>query len=388
MKFSILKSLIPIVEEKMEYYNNRFAKKKFGTLTVKYSEPYMEKKDHRKIQLVDVEVDGKYKIPGWEFIASLEWVPEANSNIIKKVDSDIEVPREYLTSTKCDHCHSDRMRKYTIILYNEETKEFKQVGRSCVKDYIGADVEDYLSYLSIFDRMSDWFNSLPKESRNYQDNFFKVDEILEQTVEEVNHYGYVSQATIQKWNESHQYDEEYCPLEKTSSQVFKIMNEVTGYGTNELARPKYEVTLETIAKVKEVKDFISNLEDKNDYIHNIKTLLQTEYVDNKNLGLVVSAVGYYLRETELKNIQKEESNSEYIGNIGDKIEFTSDTTVISSYYTEYGITYIYKFIFNGNVIIWRTNKKLDGTLTIKGTVKEHSEYNGIKQTVITRGKVI
>lgn len=85
----------------------------------------MEEKDHRKIRLVDVEVDGKYKIPGWEFIASLEWVPEANSNIIKKVDSDIEVPREYLTSIKCDHCHSDRMRKYTIILYNEETKEFK-----------------------------------------------------------------------------------------------------------------------------------------------------------------------------------------------------------------------------------------------------------------------
>jgi len=388
MKFSILKSLIPTVEEKLEYYNNRFAKKKFGTLTVKYSESYIEEKDHRKIQLVDVEVDGKYKIPGWEFVASLEWVSDANSNIIKKVDSDIEVPREYLTSTKCDYCHSDRMRKYTIILYNEETKEFKQVGRSCVKDYIGADVEDYLSYLSIFDRMSDWFNSLPKESRDKQDNFFKVDEILEQTVEEVNHYGYVSQATIQKWNESHQYDEEYLSLEKTSSQVFKIMNEVTGYGTNELARPKYEVTLETLTKVKEIKEFISNLEDKDDYTHNIKTLLQTEYVDNKNLGLVVSAVGYYLRETELKNIQKEESNSEYIGSIGDKIEFTSDTTVISSYYTEYGITYIYKFIFNGNVIIWRTNKKLDGTLTIKGTVKEHSEYNGIKQTVITRGKVI
>lgn len=60
--------------------------------------------------------------------------------------------------------------------------------------------------------------------------------------------------------------------------------------------------------------------------------------------------------------------------------------MVSSYYTEYGITYIYKFIFNGNVIIWRTDKNLDGILTIKGTVKEHSEYNGIKQTVITRGE--
>lgn len=387
MKFSILKSLIPTVEEKMEYYNNRFAKKKFGTLTVKYSEPYIEEKDHRKIQFVDVEVYGKYKIPGWEFVASLEWISDTNSNIIKKVDSDIEVPREYLTSTKCDHCHSNRMRKYTVVLYNEETKEFKQVGRSCVKDYIGANVEDYLSYLSIFDNMYDWLNSLPKEGRNKQDNIFKVDEVLEQTIEEVNHCGYVSQTTIQNWNDSHPY-EDYCPLEKTSSQIFKIMNEVTGYGTNELVRPKYEITLETIAKVKEIKDFISNLEDKDDYTHNIKTLLQTEYIDNKNLGLVVSSVGYYLRETELKNIQKEESNSEYIGNIGDKIEFTSDVTTISSYYTEYGITYIYKFIVKGNIIIWRTNKKLDGVLTIRGTIKEHSEYKGVKQTIITRGKVI
>lgn len=82
------------------------------------------------------------------------------------------------------------------------------------------------------------------------------------------------------------------------------MNEVTGYGTNELARPKYEVTLETIAKVKEVKEFISNLEDKDDYTHNIKTLLQTEYVDNKNLGLVVSAVGYTSEKPNLKRFKK------------------------------------------------------------------------------------
>lgn len=391
MKYQVLKSLIPNVKIKIDAYQRKFNKYKFGHIDFNMSEPYVIKDNNNKtVQVVDIAVTGNYKIPGWIFVASLEWIPEAKTNLVKRIDNDLEIPTQYLSSTECEHCHSNRARKYTIVIYNEQTKEFKQVGKQCVKDYIGADVEDYLSYLSLFTSMTQWLNSLPKEGHNKEDSIFKVDDILAQTIEEVNHHGYVSQQTIANWYDRNGYDCEMCPLEKTSSQVYKIMNKVTGYSSYELVCPSYEVTNETWSKVGCVKQFIEELIDSNDYTHNIKAMINTEYVDNSKLGLIVSAVGYYLRETAARDEAEKESVSEYIGDIGDKVEFTSRPVVVNSFENDYGVSTLYKFVDDGNVIMWRTGKYLDPEIeyTIKATVKEHSDFRNVKQTVVTRGKVL
>jgi hypothetical protein len=45
-------------------------------------------------------------------------------------------------------------------------------------------------------------------------------------------------------------------------------------------------------------------------------------------------------------------------------------------------------LVNNNIIVWKTNKALDEEeCTIKATIKEHSDFRGEKQTVITRGRV-
>lgn len=391
MKYTVLKSLVPTVKTKIESYQHKFNKYNFGHIEFQISDPYVINIDNKKtIQVVDIDVTGEYKISGWVFVASLEWVPEAGTNLVMRVDSTLEIPKRYLMSTDCEHCHSNRDRKYTIVIYNEKNKEFKQVGRQCVKDYIGADVEDYLSYLSLFTSMTQWFNSLPKDSYGKEDSAFKVDDILAQTFEEVNHFGYVSQQTITNWYDRNGYDCDICPLEKTSSQVYKIMNKVTGYASYELVRPAYEITNETWDNVKNIKHFVEELVDNSDYIHNLKTIFKSEFVDNSKLGIVVSAVGYYLRETAARVEAEKESTSEYIGDVGNKIEFTANPVVVSSSQNEYGVSFLYKFIDNGNVIMWRTGKYLDPEIkyTIKATIKEHSDFRNVKQTVVTRGKIL
>lgn len=88
--------------------------------------------------------------------------------------------------------------------------------------------------------------------------------------------------------------------------------------------------------------------------------------------------------------------SEYVGNIGDKITATVTLVGIHTYtthFTYYGETnYIYKFADeNGNTIVWKTSSFQnlnDGEkYTVKGTIKEHSEYKGDKQTTLTRCKI-
>ena len=56
----------------------------------------------------------------------------------------------------------------------------------------------------------------------------------------------------------------------------------------------------------------------------------------------------------------------------------------------YGTTFLYRFVDDaGNVFVWKASgayNVFDG-VTIKGTVKDHSEYQGVKQTVLTRCKI-
>ena len=56
--------------------------------------------------------------------------------------------------------------------------------------------------------------------------------------------------------------------------------------------------------------------------------------------------------------------------------------------------YIFEDV-DGNVCIWRTTTTIGGgddedfcdEFEIKATIKDHREYNGVKQTIITRGSV-
>lgn len=97
----------------------------------------------------------------------------------------------------------------------------------------------------------------------------------------------------------------------------------------------------------------------------------------------------------LRKINAPKTESQHIGNVGDKVDLKVTLTSIHTYetnYTYYGeLHFIYKFSDeNSNTIVWKTsNKNLEeGKIyQIKGRIKEHNEYNGDKQTVLTRCKV-
>jgi hypothetical protein len=100
----------------------------------------------------------------------------------------------------------------------------------------------------------------------------------------------------------------------------------------------------------------------------------------------------------IKNLLKEnapKTKSQHVGNVGDKYEGSVTLVKVHTYethFTYYGETnYIYKFKdANGNTIIWKTscrNLEENKIYRIKGTIKEHSEYNGDKQTVLTRCRI-
>lgn len=97
-------------------------------------------------------------------------------------------------------------------------------------------------------------------------------------------------------------------------------------------------------------------------------------------------------------------NSEFVGEIKSRIERVVTFIGESSYEREaytYGweTVYIYKFANeDGNMLVWKTTSSLGycdenddwnvvipgESIKLRGTVKQHSIYNGIKQTVLNR----
>jgi hypothetical protein len=142
----------------------------------------------------------------------------------------------------------------------------------------------------------------------------------------------------------------------------------------------------------------------NGYLRNLQILCSEEFSEGRSLGLLVSLPQAYAKHLEF--IKKDEERkaakekeqqvsklSSYVGEVGDKLEVTCDgMTCISSWSNVYGVTYLYKFVdSDNNIYIWYASKFIEDCETvtaIKGTVKEHSEFNGAKQTIMTRCKVI
>lgn len=392
MKYTVLVSLIPNVKERLEKFAKKFNKYGEGTFSYNIGEPYAEKYGDVNCQqcyrnVADIEIEGFYKVGNYEFVASLEYIPEAGKNLIKKAPNADEVPEMYLTRTACDHCKTDRFRKYTIILKNTDTNELIQVGKSCVKDYIGVDAGRYISYLACFESLEDYIATLGRERVSKADVAFSIDSILEQTVACKNDRGYISKAMVAKWYDEHEDDEMGCPFTTTASTVYHIMNHTRYDG--KLVEEEYVVTDEIRAEVEEIKKFIDNDEETSNYATNLKTLLKAEAVDNDKLGLAVSIVGYYIRKTAEKKERAERVKSEFVGEIGDKITIMAIPECVTTVDTMYGLMRVYRFVVGNDILIWKTSKYLnaDTPVTIKATVKAHDTYKGIRQTEITRARV-
>ncbi|PGT89832.1 hypothetical protein [Bacillus thuringiensis] len=98
-------------------------------------------------------------------------------------------------------------------------------------------------------------------------------------------------------------------------------------------------------------------------------------------------------ETEPKS--KTEMVSEYVGAVGDMVELDLKFLKSFTFDGEFGWTAINRLQDeNGNVIVWKTGRDLEdevneaGRITLRGKIKEHSKYDGVKQTVLTRCKVL
>lgn len=386
MKYLIHESNIERLEKKLTTISNKCQKYGCSFTYEVIGEQYIEKEEGIVRRYIEIETEGIAKVNDWVFVATIDF--NENGNIVRKCGNiEVEVPERYYTSEPvCEHCNTKRSRKDAYIVMNTETGEFKQVGRSCLKDFTcGLSAELIAQYIAAFDCM---IEGEAVAGGWHATEYLDTKEYLQYVVECINHFGYYGTQS-ERSTKSRAYDYLMANAGKIyhKQHLQKLLKEMEEVSFNHNTEEVKEVVEKALA-------WIAEQNEDNNYIHNVKVLAAQQYITYKDMGFVASLIATYNKamqiEMKRREQQKVESNSTFVGNVGERVTFEAETIeCVASWNTQFGMTFVYKMAdAEGNVYTWKTGKNVaNKKSTIIGTVKEHKEFRGIKQTELTRCKI-
>lgn len=313
---------------------------------------------------------------GWEFLATIQH--EQAGNIIRTVPSaELNVEAYRTVGPKCDHCQKIRSRKDTYLVRTPEGA-IKQVGHSCVKNYLGHRALEQILACANFEREIREFD----EDREYGGSSASTYTInyLSMAVECIERDGFVSKKLAQEKD-----------LPCTSGAVWMHLYPVPEFRAN-----AYTVSEESFKTAEKIIEWGKTLTGASDYEWNLKIALSGDCMDHRTAGIVASAYTAYKRHlgliAERQAKHEAEKGSEFVGAVNDKVELTLTVTKEMEFATAYGMSAIVLMKDEaGNIFKWFTSRntlEVGKTYRVKATVKAHEEYKGIKQTSLTRCKAV
>ena len=322
---------------------------------------------------------------------------------------------------KCDKCQKKIGRaKYIVFSKTDDVQtrdDLVVLGTTCAKEYFPFDVESYFFGLEFaFDELANLYDE-EFGSCSFRATTTDFDEVF--------------YATVACTDNLKVYEKED---RRTRTLVDRwIANEKVSRYSSTTYRDEYPIPTNAVS-MEEMKEWINeafNKDDseiRNDFEFNARTTFFStnedgtrtlrDRIPNKFRGIAIygfiSAKRTHDRLVEKKIAEEkraiENAKVEYYGNVGDKFELTLTFDKIFGFETQYGYQYIILFhddenhVFkwssaNGNYkVVYDKTADFGGVeyceyevghkYLIKGTIKAHDEYKSVKQTVITRCKVL
>jgi hypothetical protein len=315
----------------------------------------------------DLEITGaeeKVMVKGWSFLARL--TPHDGGNIILGTGG--EVPARFRSAPiECEHCATNRRRSDTFLL-RSEAGQVKQVGRSCLRHFTTADTAENLA------KVFEHFATLSEFLRDYGDR-------EERTHEggAVDAYSLTKAVALALKADGGQYVSrsraEDCGIRSTKDGAWELLH--AGIHPTE---EEEETADAFIAEALAIPD------DGGEYIHNLLTVVRSGYVTSKTFGVGVSLIAAVNRARSQAVKAKQAAASNYVGTVGERAVFEGVVTNRFGYSTQFGYTEkVILLTADGNTLVANNLPgKIGDTVKFKATVKDHSEFRGVKQTVLAR----
>lgn len=409
---------LSIFNEKLADLNAKFAKKNLPLINCS-----ME-----KTEMYHVDEWTKQKFPYTLYVATLS--SDFNQTNLSGVDVEFEgvvslIEKEesskiftfkninyssLLANCSCDKCHK-KIGRNKYLVFSKVGKEVTSrddlvvLGTSCAKDYFPFNVESYFGFLESafeelgsYDEFSGSFGGCSSHyhtlSAIYNATLATTDNLKcyeKEGVTKGNVLGWLNNLKMDKYTyyrDAYPMPSNPIPFEDVISWVKDMLDKST-----EELRSDFEINARSV--------FFKTLDDG--------TREMRHEIHEKYMGIAVYAFFSAKQNHDkmvAKKIAEEErakANAEvtYFGNVGDKFEKEMTFEKMFGFETMYGYQYIILFRDEENhVFVWKTaNGNLGKNFNwaeyevgqkylIKGTVKSHDEYKNVKQTVITRCKVL
>lgn len=406
MEQELKPTVLEIPTEKVAWLKHDLEKKvfkraaKLGLVApaVTYSAPAIIKRKSEltgkvtEVSVTTVTIEpGVVKLPGFQFLGTVEY-SEAG-NLLYPVPGATLDEKFRTADCHCDHCHKVRDRK-SLYLFSEVASGSQiQVGKTCLRDFMGVDPATVAFYSTLDRDLKD----SEEESWGGGGSGYYVDlGSFTATVAAVIEHegGYVSNATAQAHevqSTSHLASVVLWPNRKSDTQL--------AYSQ----AVKRKITQETVDKALEAIRWIRDeWKDSSDYAWNLKVIAKAgAMLSGKQFGMGASLWPTYVRqmgwlkekEMAAKAAIEAVKDSEFLGTEGARLKGIKATVTMAHFIKsgEWGDTYLYKFLTkDGNVLSWFSTPRgltKGDEVTIDGTVKEHKEYKGVKETQLTRCKV-
>jgi hypothetical protein len=324
------------------------------------------------------------KLNGWDFAARIDHSNETG-NIIRPVPNlGYQIPESYRTcDPACDHCKVRRYRRDTFLLHNAETGEFQQVGATCLKDFFGHDpikvakMAELLGYAYECGRSGEQVVGIDWR-------YIDLESYLAHTAAIIRKLGWVSKATARETDK-----EPTCSLAWSNLTYRDYGDAYDNYVYVDVT----DEDRETAAAALEWAQGLCEKCNQNDYEHNICVIAKALVIEGRSTGLAASIVSSYLRDLNRGKLRAAATaslkNSQHLGEVNTKVAFKGVVLKFSTKDGMYGTTYIYRFLTeDGNVVVWFASNHQSvnegDKVSVKGTIKKNDEYEGVKNTVVTR----
>lgn len=320
-------------------------------------------------------------LAGWRFLAKIEH--GEGGNLVKRMVGGDSSPAEWHScGPNCAHCSVSRARKNTYMLESVDTGEVKQVGSTCVSDFLGKEMRDPDRIAAMFDHLM----ALEDE--------FEYDPDKEFTGCSMGSYGVAPAMLMATVLKIVQEDGGYFSADKAESLHClktgdRLRDAIWASKPTTVVRPDaghVEQATRVVSWLTEQKA-VDSL-----WLRNIAYLADRTCITMKDAGLFASGYVAWNRDLQ-KNLRAERGSGDWVGSAGEKITTAATLERRAGYENAYGYVTVLSFRDEeGNGLIWKTSAPPSGlvvgsTYRVAATVKAHGDYKGDKQTEIIRAKV-
>lgn len=379
--------LVEAVEAKIEKANRRAKKLGVDGFKLIHGEPYQKRvsDEHewpeRFVTMIPLTVEGPViKVPGWSLQGRVDF--EDGGILVNARPGTALPPRFRSIKPICDHCKSDRQRNAVFVFQAEGDGHYMQVGRQCLRDFMGVSPEAALWAASEFGGIFDDIDEeLQRGGGSAGHETVSLSDVMAAAACAVRLGGFFSRKAAD--------EKGGVP---TSSAVHEILfpPKILARGQERPPKPE-DVDKEKAQKVIEwVQSTWGAKEDPSDYEYNAVELTSREAVRPKRIGLLTSLIAAYDRAMG-EQVERAKRVNAHVGEVGQRRDFVLTYSGETWFDTSFGSMVIGRFetpeglvVYKGGTPFWSDEIKAGDELKITGTIKAHDDYKGTKQTLISR----